>query len=102
MDGGFVLVLGLCGAILSGEEDGEPYVEDEADEEADAGDPDSGAVEDFVKELGVVIKGLGSGKDEEVSGEVTSEEEGEDESGDCDDEFSSDGGAHHGAEGAGG
>ena len=77
-------------------------MEDEADEEADAGDPDSGAVEDFVKELGVVIKGLGSGKDEEVPGEVTSEEEDQSKACDSHDELSADGGTHECAKGAGG
>lgn len=53
-----------------------------------------------MEKLGVVVKGVSSGKDEEVSGEVTCEEEDEDEAGDCDDEFTTDRGVKDGTEGA--
>jgi len=49
--------------------------DDEACEEADAGDPYAHAVKEGVEEFSVFVEGFLPGKDEKVSGEVASEEE---------------------------
>lgn len=45
LNGAFVGVFRTSGAIFASEEDGEPDVEDEGGEEAEAGNPDAGSVE---------------------------------------------------------
>jgi hypothetical protein len=78
--------------------DGGDDVGDEAEEEGATGDPDDGAVSDFVEEDSVFVEGVATEEEEEVSDEVAWEEEEEDDSGERYDGFLSDGGAPEGAE----
>ncbi len=84
-------VFRASGFVLFGEENGEPDVDDEAGEEPETGNPDSGAVEEVVEEGGVFVEGFLTSEDEEVSGKVTGKEEDQGEAGEGDDDFTADG-----------
>ena len=81
LDGGVVGILGSGRLILLRQEDGEPNVDDEAGEEADAGNPNPHAVEEGVEKFGVFVEGLFTGEDEEVPREVTCQEKNESKAG---------------------
>jgi len=87
------------GLIFPGQENGEPDMSNEASEEPDPCDPNTGPVEDFMKELGVVVEGISSCKNQQVSGEVAGKEENEGKSGHGHDNFAADGGLGEGTHG---
>ena len=100
LNGVVELVLWASIFVLSCELDGSDDVENEADEESDACDPDAGAVEKVVEEVGVVVEGFGTCVDEEVSREVAGQKEDEGRTSDGDDDFFTNGGVPEGREGA--
>ena len=95
-------IFGSRGPVFPSQQDGEPDVQDKAGEKTNTGDPDSGSVEEAVKEFGVFIEGFRSDENEKVPGEVSRQEENEGETGDCDDEFAADRGFDQGTQGTGG
>ena len=74
-------VFGSSRFVLLGEEDGEPNVDEEAGEEAEAGNPDTRTVKERVEEFGVFVKSLFTSEDEEVSRKVSCQEEDEGKAG---------------------
>ena len=70
-------ILGTGGLVFLREEDGEPNVNNEADQQADAGNPNTHAMKEGMEEMGVFVKGLFTGEDEEVSQEVACQEKDE-------------------------
>ncbi len=63
----------------------------EAGEKADAGNPDSGSMEEAVEKFGVVVKGIASSEDEEVSTEMAGKKEDEGKTSEGHNDFATDG-----------
>jgi hypothetical protein len=87
--------------IFLGQENGEPNVEYQADEEADAGNPDTHAMKEGVEKMGILIEGVGASVDQEVAGQMTSKEKNKSETGQGHDNFTANGGFNNGAQGTG-